>query len=221
MMNFLRKHMRKIFLVTIIAFVGGTFVGGGAYLFGPDTDFKTAATVNGKKIPMSLFNAIYTNSSEMYKRQANDTLSEEQFTELKVRTLQALVQEELFYQKSLDYSVVVSDDELINDLRNSAMFVDENNAFDSRRYYAFLNSIKMAPKDYEEMRKKQIAGEKLRVLLISSIKAGNLELEEAKREKPEITRHELAMMKANAILNEWYIDLAKGSKISTNDTIFK
>ncbi len=221
MMNFLRKHMRKIFVVTIIAFVGGTFVGGGAYLFGPANDFKTAATVNGEKIPMNIFNAIYTHYSEIYRRQAEDTITEEQFNQLKVKTLQALVQEELFYQKSLEYSMIVSDDELRNDLQTTEMFLGENRAFNPQRYYAFLNSIRMTPKEYEGMRKKQIAGEKLKVLLVSSIKVGSLELEEAKQENPEIKRSDLAMMKANAILNEWYINIARNSKISTNDMIFK
>ncbi len=220
MMNFLRKHMRKIFFITILAFIGGIFMGFGSYLFGPENDYKTAATVNGEKVPMKLFSALYTNSSEMYKESSKTDLTPEQANELKVRTLQAMVQEEIFYQQSKAYGIVVSDSELKNDIQFSAMFRN-NNQFDSRLYYAFLRAMGMTPKEYEHLRKKQIAGEKLKMILGTAIKLSDSEFNSLSANYPKLTRDELTQSKINSILNEWYSNIVKGSKISTNDSIFK
>ena len=82
MMNFLRKHMRKIFIVTVIAFLAGTFMGGGAYLFGPAKDFDAAVKVNGSKITMKLFSSLYNSSLNMYRNTAKEELSPQQLEEI-------------------------------------------------------------------------------------------------------------------------------------------
>jgi hypothetical protein len=46
MINFLIKHKIKIFLITILGFFAGTFVGFGSYLFGEKNYFDTVAVVN-------------------------------------------------------------------------------------------------------------------------------------------------------------------------------
>lgn len=221
MMDFLRKHMRKIFIVTIVAFLGGTFVGGGAYLFGPAKDMDAAATVNGSKVPLKLFNSVYTASVEMYKNASDTALTEEQLEEIKMRTIQAMVQEELFYQQSIKYGILVSDAELKNDIQRSGMFINEKREFEPNRYYAFLNSIRMTPKEYENMRRKQLSGEKLKMLLASSINISDSELENAIAETgTEMNKEDLLQTKGNIMLNEWFMGVVDNSKIVTNNAVF-
>lgn len=220
MMNFLRKHMRKIFIVTIVAFLGGTFVGGGAYLFGPAKDYGTAVNVNGTQIPLKIFSSLYRASADMYRNAAQTAPSQEQIEAIKVRTMQAIVQDELFYQQSQNYKILVSDSELRNDIHSSSMFKNNQNQFDPNIYYAFLKAINMLPKDYENMRKKQIAGEKLKIILASSIKISDSEYEEALAQGSELTKDDMLQIKGNTILNDWYGNIVKNSKIVTNDTAF-
>jgi parvulin-like peptidyl-prolyl isomerase len=213
--------MRKIFIITIIAFIGGTFMGFGAYLFGPAADYKTAATVNGSKIPLNIFEAIYKNSYSMMQNTVKDDLTQEQVTRIKVNAIQALVQDEIFFQQSKNYGILVSNEELKSDIESSAMFKNSEGKFDARLYYGFLRSINMTPKDYETLRKKQIAGEKLKITLASSIKIFDSELQEARKKTPDISREALLQAKANAILNEWFSSTIKNSKISSNELILK
>lgn len=219
MMNFLRKHMRKIFVITILAFIGGIFMGFGAYLFGPsDDEYKTAATVNKTKIPLKIFDSIYRNTLSMYGSASEEPITEEMEKNIKITTIQALVQDEIFYQQSLLYGIVVSDAELRNDIQSSAIFKTGAN-FDPRIYHAFLNSLHMTPKEYESLRKKQIAAEKLKYLLASSIKVWDYEFEEAKKEYPDISRDNMLHVKANSLLNEWYSDIVENSEIVSNKHI--
>ena len=220
MMNFLRKHMRKIFIVTILAFIGGTFMGFGAYLFRPETDYKTAVIVNGEKIPVKIFNSMYNDSLERAQAELKDTLTEQQIAQMKINIIQVLVQEEVFYQQSKKYGVVVSNEELRSDIQNSFIFRNQN-YFDIRKYYDFLRHLKMSPKEYEALRKKQISSEKLKIILASSIKAFDFEVEEAKKTNPKITRDMLLQMKANIILNEWFMNAVKTAKITPNESLLK
>jgi hypothetical protein len=220
MMNFLRKHMRKIFIVTILAFIGATFMGFGSYLFGPETDYKTAVVVNGEKIPVKLFNSIYNDSLERAQREIKDSLTEQQIAQIKVGIIQVLVQEEVFYQEAKKYAIAVSDEELKNDIRNSMLFRNSN-AFDMNLYYNFLRHMRMSPKEYETLRKKQLASEKLKIILASSIKAFDFELDEAKKTDPDVTKDKLLQKKADYILNEWFANTIKTAKITTNETLMR
>jgi len=68
MMNFLRKHKIKIFLITIVGFFAGTFVGFGSYLFGEKNYHDAVAVVNGCKIPYKIYYALYNNTVDVMNR---------------------------------------------------------------------------------------------------------------------------------------------------------
>ncbi|MCL2143976.1 MAG: SurA N-terminal domain-containing protein [Endomicrobia bacterium] len=221
MMNFLRKHMRKIFIVTIIAFVGGTFMGFGAYLFGPAKDFDIAVTVNGTKIPVKIFSSLYNSTADMYRNSTKESPSQEQLEAMRIKTVQSLVQDEIFYQQAQQYKITVSDAELKNDIQSMSMFRNRQNQFDPNIYYAFLNSIRLSPKEYETLRKKQIAGEKVKITMASAVKISDSEYEAAAAGGSEISRDEMMQIKVNGILNVWFMNIVKNAKIITNDNIFK
>jgi hypothetical protein len=208
-MNFLRKHTRVIFIATIVAFIGSSFAGIWHYFLGYKNDFKTFVVVNGVKIPGKLFNSVYTD----FRQVANDRqLSNEDLKELKIRIIYSLVQDEILYQQSKLYGIVVTDEELRNDLQNSAKFKD-NNIFSIRKYHAFLNSVQMTAKEYETMRRKQIVAVKVKMLIASCVKLWNYERENALKQEPLVTENALIRAKINFIFNEWYSDIVKNSKI--------
>ncbi|MCL2334447.1 MAG: SurA N-terminal domain-containing protein [Endomicrobia bacterium] len=218
MMNFLRKHMRKIFIVTILAFIGGTFMGFGAYLRGTSAD--TAAVVDGHKIPMKLYRSLYNASQTMYEEYSKAPLTEDQQKQIMAGTLQAVIQDEVLYLQAQKYGVLVSDSELRSDLQSSAMFKSNNN-FDIRLYYSFLNKMHMSPKEFEEMRRKQIAGEKLKAILQSAIKVSESEYLEALEDNPKLLMDDMLKNKINRVLSEWYMKTARSYNITTNEAAFK
>jgi hypothetical protein len=216
MMNFFRKHVRVIFVVTIAAFVGVIVFSAVVNSLGSN-DY--AVKVNGKKVPLRLYMFVYENAVESYQKAAQEYLSDTQKQQLKVNILQTLVQDEIFYQQSKLYCISVTDEELNLDLQNSLQF-KENNVFSPARYMAFLRVIRMSPKEYELLRKKQMAGVKLKMLLASSVKLWNYEVNSIAREEGK-AKEELFGTKVNVVLNEWYQQVIKNSKIISNDIVFK
>ncbi|MDR1522996.1 MAG: SurA N-terminal domain-containing protein [Endomicrobium sp.] len=214
MMNFFRKHVRVIFIITIVAFVG-VIVLGAVVNFSGSNDY--AVKVNGKKIPLRLYMFVYENAVESYQKMYERYLSDKEKQEIKSNILQVLVQDEIFFQQSKFYCLSVTDEELRLDLQNSLQF-KENGVFSHTKYITFLKTLGMSPKEYELLRKKQIAGVKLKMLLASSIKLWNYEVESL---NIKTTREDLFSAKINMILNEWYQQEVKNSKIVSNDLIFK
>ncbi|MDR1418290.1 MAG: SurA N-terminal domain-containing protein [Endomicrobium sp.] len=216
MMNFFRKHVRVIFIVTIVAFVGVIIFSAIVNSLGSN-DY--AVKVNGKKVPLRLYMFVYENTVESYQKTSGVYLSDNQKQQLKANILQTLVQDEIFYQQSKLYCISVTDEELSLDLQNSLQF-KENGVFSTTKYMAFLRAMRMSPKEYELLRKKQIAGIKLKMLLASSVKLWNYEVVTVAKQKDK-TKEELFSSKINVVLNEWYQQVIKSSKIMTNDIIFK
>ncbi|MDR3196134.1 MAG: SurA N-terminal domain-containing protein [Endomicrobium sp.] len=217
-MNFFRKRMRAIFIVTIVTFLGGIFFGAGSYLFNKSSDF--AAKVNGTKISINLFYSIYTSSARSFQQTANKPLDEKELNEIKARVIQTLVQTELFCQEAVKYGIVVADEELKADLQNSLEFRD-GGTFSMRKYAAFLTAAHMRPKDYENLRRKQITANKVKMIMASSVKLWNYEVESRGKRNPPINKNDLFFTKVNVILSEWYVGAIRNSKIMSGDLIFK
>ena len=218
MMNFFRKHMRAIFIVTIITFLGGIFLGAGSYLFNKSSDF--AAKINGTKIPMNLFYSIYKSSVKSYQQTTNKSLDEKELNEIKARVIQTLVQTELLCQEAKKYGIIVTDEELKTDLQNSLEFKD-GDSFNILKYTAFLNTIQMKPKDYENLRKKQLMANKVKMIMASSVKLWNYEVEFISKRNPPVHKNDLFFTKVNVILTEWYDGAIRNSNVISNDIIFK
>jgi hypothetical protein len=218
MWGFFKKHRFIIIIVTFFAIVGEIFLGTKSYFLSYKTDF--AIKVNNSNIPMKLYRSIYANSIKIYKQITNEQLSEKDLSEIKMRVIQALVQNEIFYQQSKLYGILVTNKELKTALQNSAIF-QEKNIFSKNKYTAFLVSMQMTPKEYETLKKKEIAGEKLKMILGSAVKVWRYELEMANRIESQTTKNTLLQTKINTTLNEWYANVIKNSTITCNKLAFK
>ena len=159
MMNFLRKHKVKIFLLTICGFLAGTFVGFGSYLFGERTYYDTAAVVNGQKIPYKIYYSLYNNSVSIIRNSDMD-LTEELMKRIQNEIITSLVKDELIYQQADKYGIIVSDSELAADIQKYPYFLNENKQFDSRYYFQFLNNMRLSPKEFENLRRKQLISDR-------------------------------------------------------------
>lgn len=206
MMNFFRKHKVAIILIILVGFFGGTFIAGfGVSTFGNASSFDTVVVVNGTKIPYKYYYSLYNNALNALKHSEQD-VSEDAMKNLQNSIVRNLVQDELIWQQTKKYGITVSDNELAQDIQSYPYFLNEKGQFDSRNYYQFLNNLRMAPKDFESLRRKQIASNKLQLFIASSAKVSNSELANTQEEN-------LIQTRANEILNDWFDDVKRNSKI--------
>ncbi|MBR3627565.1 MAG: SurA N-terminal domain-containing protein [Elusimicrobia bacterium] len=207
MMNFFRKHKVAIILIILVGFFGGTFIAGfGVSTFGNNTSFDTVAIINGKKIPYKYYYSLYNNALGTLKNSEQD-VTEEMMKNVQNTILRNLIQDELIWQQAKNYGIIVSDNELAVDIQTYPYFLNANGQFDSRNYYQFLNNLRISPKDFEALRRKQIASNKLQILIASAAKISNSEITES------LDENALIQIKANEILNDWFDNVKRTSKI--------
>jgi hypothetical protein len=209
MMNFLRKHKVKIFLITIFGFLAGTFVGFGSYLFGDRNYYDTVAVVNNVKIPYKIYYSLYNNRLETL-RQTGQDITEEIKKDIQNDIVRNLIQDEIIWQQTKDYGITVSDKELAADIQAYPYFLNENGQFDIRYYYKFLNNIRLSPKDFESLRRKQIASKKLQMLVASAAKISDTEIQNPNNYSEQVNALQI---KANEILNDWFDTIKRKTKI--------
>lgn len=221
-MDFLRRHMRVIFIITIIGFFAGIFVGFGSYLFGNAASLDTVVSINKSKVPLNLYNTLYSNTLAQVQNASTGAVTQEQIAQIKSRTIESLVQDEIFYQQAKNYKILVSDAELQSNIVNSPMFRENGNgAFNPRIYYNFLSNINMLPKDYEELIRKQIAIQKMKNVLIASVKFTNSEFNLIRQLNPNLEANAYAQYKVNRVLNEWYVNILRNSKVNVNEELIR
>ena len=169
---------------------------------------------------MNLFYSIYKSSVKSYQQTTSKSLDEKELNEIKARVIQTLVQTEVLCQEAKKYGIIVTDEELKSDLQNSLEFKD-GNYFNILKYTAFLNTIQMKPKDYENLRKKQLMANKVKMIMASSVKLWNYEVESASKQNPPVHKNDLFFTKVNVILTEWYAGAIRNSNLISSDIIFK
>ena len=224
-MDFLRKHMQTIFLITIIGFLAGAFVGFGSYLFGSKTPADAVAEVNGTNIPYRdyavLLNRVVDNLSKTQE------VTDEVMKQKKQEVLQDLIQEEVFWQQSKKYGIVVSDAELAADIQHYPAF-QRDGRFDQNAYFQVLYQVmKTTPQQFEESRRKQIAIFKLRQLIASNVRISEpeLQLEYARThggsmadfaKNRDKSLETLRQQKVMLVFNEWFKQLNQTVKIKVH-----
>jgi hypothetical protein len=210
MMNFFRKHKVAIILVILIGFFGGTFIAGfGVSTFGNRaSSFDTVAVVNGVKIPYKYYYSLYNNTLTSLKISGQEIT--EDLTKLtQNQILSTLIQDELIWQQTKKYGIIVTDNELAKDIQNYPYFLNDKGQFNSKIYYQFLNNLRTSPKDFEYLRRKQIASNKLQLLIASASRVS-----ESEKKMSKISNvPDLIQIKANEILNDWFDEVRKNSKI--------
>ncbi len=216
--------MKVIFLITIIGFLAGAFVGFGSYLFGKKTATDAVAEVNGKEISYRRFAVLLNRAVENASKEQQGTMSEEMIQQKKQEVLQDLIQEEVFWQEALKYGISVPDKELAMDIQNYPAF-QKDGRFDQGAYFQVLYQVlRTTPQEFEDSRRKQIAIYKLRHLIASGVRISEAELrleyaranrgnmkdfEKNKTEFSDKLRQEKVMM----VFNEWFKQLNQTVKI--------
>ncbi|MEW6042349.1 MAG: SurA N-terminal domain-containing protein, partial [Elusimicrobiota bacterium] len=135
-MNWLRKNMRTIFLVTVIGFVAGIFIGFGSYFFGGRGLGDAVAEINGVKIPYRSYYLLFNRIMENYREQNKD-ITETVIEQTRREVLQDLIQEEALYQEAKKYKIVVTDAEVAFDIQRYPAF-QKDGQFNQGIYFQIL-----------------------------------------------------------------------------------
>ncbi|GAG96371.1 unnamed protein product [marine sediment metagenome] len=214
MMNFFRKHMRTIFLITIVGFGVGIFAGFGGYLFGDRTLGNAVAEVNGVKIPKKRYDNLFNQVMESLRDEETD-ITDELIKQKRQEVIQDLIQEEVFYQEGKKYGITVSDEELAANIHHFKGF-QKDGRFNQQLYFQILAwRLRMTPREFEESQRRSIIRDKLREFIAYSVKITDkeLSLEYVQRhngnmkdfqENKDKFYEELRKEKIIAVFNEWY-----------------
>lgn len=230
MFKFLRKHQKLVFICLGLVVVALPFFGvGGMAIFSPK---DAVAKVNGKKITQRQYDQIYQN----IVRQKED-LNPEQKKQLEVEALQELVRQEVMYQEAQKYGIVVPDQEILLQIVNTPAF-QKNGRFDPQVYSQTVFQVfHMTLEEFEEMRRKEIAGVKINQLIYSAVHIGdemvqaglanriNIETDSKKRkemrENPEIFREELRQKEMSKVFNDWLAQLNRNLRVEIISSALK
>jgi len=221
MMNFMRKYKRHIIIVVIVTFVAGIGILGFNSFGGLSNSTRVIAEGKGISVSADEFYAFYIAEIDNAMRQSDKPLTQDQKQEIQRMILKQLVSDEVFYAQAKEYGIIVTDEELARAIQFSKMF-SKNGVFDQRAYmYYVTNVLKTTPQKYEEIVRKQIAGDKFKRLLVSSIKVWNAEYAAALKANPKMTLQDLTNIKAKGVLDEWFTDLIRNSDIVINEKLLK
>jgi peptidyl-prolyl cis-trans isomerase D len=218
--------MRAIFLITIIGFLAGAFVGFGSYFFSGKTTADAVVEVNGEQIPYKRYEN-YLNRALEGMRQQKQEVSDETMKQKKQEVLQDLIQEAVFSKEALKYGITVSDGELAADIQHYPAFQREGH-FDRNAYFQVVYQVlRTTPREFEDSRRAQIAIFKLRQLISSGVtitepelkleyfnaNRGNMKDFEKDRAKfSEKIKQEKTML----VFGEWFKTLNQNMKIKVH-----
>lgn len=117
----LRKQMRWIIIVIVIAFIGGTVYLGAGGVGQQATEAAAIAVVNGRSIPYSQFQQLYLNNVQTY-RQFFGSIQGQAAEELMYMSLRNLIDSQLMYEAAEAANLPVHDseiDEVLEELKES------------------------------------------------------------------------------------------------------
>jgi len=178
--------MAKVFLWGIlIAFIATIF-----YSWGAGGEFgganKTVATVNGMEIKVNEFERAYSNIINFYRDQFRGQFSEEMAARLKLKenALDALIQSRLVLLEAEKMNLMVSDQELAENISKRPEF-QKDTKFSSSLYQNYLRFSRISAKDFEDGQRKSLLHEKLEGVIKASTQISETEIQEAYKKESE------------------------------------
>jgi len=218
MMNFLRKNVRTFLWGIAIAFILGIFL----WNFSTRRLIDCVARVNGTKISYSSFlQALNLRIRNWYDENPEAELTDAQEKEIKSEVLSFLIQEELVDQEAKKYGIYVSESEVINMIHSLPQFQRDGKFQPELYFYVLRNYLRTEPATYEAQIRRAIMHQKLRNLIISSVKVTDQEVKDEyerrkTKDKVEDFRKNFLQEKKILFYRQWLLGLYQKAKIVNN-----
>jgi peptidyl-prolyl cis-trans isomerase D len=220
--SFLRKHMKVVFVITIVGFVVATFAGFGGYYISKKNDI--AVSVNKYNVYSDEYDKYFNEVLRRLQAEAKD--SNVDMNNAKNAAIQSIVQDKLLLEQADKIGMQVPDKELITVISNQPYF-QTNKQFDPRLYYQILNyQLRETPQQFEARIREKVRIDKTKMLLAETVKVTEAELQMAYiHEKHSMTdyqkdresfRQNYIGNKTNVLLNAWFRAINEQSIIKVN-----
>ena len=190
MMLAMRKHLKKLSLtlwLVIAAFIGTIFLVWGAGRRGFRAGKDIVATVNGEKISYDEFSQAVRRYADYYRQKYQDRLTAEMLESLDIenQALQDLIERRLLLQEASKQGILVTDDEVMAQIRQNKYFQDEHGRFNPQKYLQVLSMSRIAPERYEEGIRRNRMITRLLDLVRSTVRVTDDEVREKFRQANE------------------------------------
>jgi len=170
MISWMQKHNKYLvwtIWIATIAFIGAGFVGWGSYSFGSKAG--NVAKVGDIEIKQTKLNMVYSNLYNQYNQMLQGKLDEQKAKEMGLikQAFAQIATQAKVLNLAKDLGIVVSDDELILELKKITAF-QKDGLFNKEIYDRYLKSQRLKAKDFEATLKEEILISKTLKLLNTS-----------------------------------------------------
>lgn len=190
MLDFMRKHANSWFVTLIIGAIVVVFVLWGIGTF-RSPQFQKVAQVGSVKILLPEYLRAYQNLTRLYQERLGSDFNEETIKalNLKVQTMNQLIDEALIQQAAQRLGLVVTDAELRQFIQKYPAFQDER-GFNEKRYLQILARQRLAASDFEAQERQRLLLQKLVGFVTAFAKVSESDLQETYRLDQEAVRVE-------------------------------
>lgn len=173
MLTKLRRQMKVIFWVVILAFVVTIFYwGAGTYRSRQSEIF---ASVNGEEISFEGFNTALQQTADSYKQVYGSNFTEEMVTQLSQPVLETLIQQKILLQEAKRKNIRVSDKEVRDQIESFAVFQTDGK-FDQNLYLQVLDYYQYLPAQLEQDIRESLILARLGNLVPDNVKISEQEI---------------------------------------------
>ncbi|MEW6270843.1 MAG: SurA N-terminal domain-containing protein [Thermodesulfobacteriota bacterium] len=178
MLHFVRRHAQSKFVKVVLGIIIAVFVlwGVEAVVSGGNP-LTTVATVDGRPIEQIEIQRAELNMAEAYREayKGNFTPEMRQALNLRQRALDGLIDRLVLLNQAERLGIEITDQELRDVIVDSRGFAP-GGRFDKDYYVRVLRSIGLTPGQYEEMRREDLAAERLQALVQDGVTVGDQEV---------------------------------------------
>lgn len=175
MLKFMREKAGSWFIKVILGLISLVFIFWGAGSF-QSNRMITVATVNGAPISAEDYRETYNRLVEQYRQQFGQNLDENmlRMLNLEQQALDSLVDQSLLRQEARRLDIRVTDQELVESIRQIPAFQVEGN-FDRTAYNRVLGMNRLTPETFETMQRDSLLVGKMRSFVVDGVNVSDAE----------------------------------------------
>ncbi len=172
LLDLMRRHAQSWIIKAALGGIIVVFIFWYGWSGPPEKSRDYAAKVNDTVISRDLFHNIYNSKVEQIRLRFKGGAIPPELLEkmnLKMDVIHGLVNEILLVQEAERLGLVVTTEDLVQDIRSNPGF-QRNGMFDESMYRAHLTTIKMTPSMYEQNRRQELLASQAASLLTDAVK---------------------------------------------------
>jgi peptidyl-prolyl cis-trans isomerase D len=212
MLKSMRKHAKYFYVLFVLVILSFIFWGVGG-IDQPST--VPVAVIGEETITVDEYWRAYQSTMDLYRDIYKEEFDEEKLG-LKQNVLNSLVAERVLYVAAEQAGLAVSDSELQEAIMNEPAFMRDGR-FNRQVYLRALELNRITPGAYEESKRRDLMGEKMKRLIEESVDLTPSELDKVKGD--DTLRQILLESKRQAALESFIEGLKRQMRITVNEQL--